>query len=283
MTAYYNEFDPRAAAWLMELIAEGLIPDGEVDERSITEVKPDELAGFEQCHFFAGIGGWPLALRLAGIPDDFEIWTGSCPCQSFSSAGKRKGFDDERHLWPAFFDLIKERRPPIVVGEQVEAAIRHGWLDLVFGDLEAEDYACGAAVLGAHSVGAPHIRQRLYWVANATSDRYRRISGIQGPEKSEIDSDREDQRLRIDEHLRAGVFNWDRWIHVPCRDGKWCPIPESVFQFSSDGVPEGMGNLRPESGFPLCEKLEGRAALIKGAGNAIVPQVAAEFLREALF
>jgi DNA (cytosine-5)-methyltransferase 1 len=68
MTAYYNEHDPFAAAWLRELIADGLIAPGEVDERSIEDVRPDELAGFVQCHFFAGIGVWSLALRQAGVP-----------------------------------------------------------------------------------------------------------------------------------------------------------------------------------------------------------------------
>ena len=83
---YYNEFDPFAAAWLRKLIEAGLIPNGEVDERSIINVQPDELRGYDQCHFFAGIGGWSHALRLAGWPDDRQIWTGSCPCQPFSVA-----------------------------------------------------------------------------------------------------------------------------------------------------------------------------------------------------
>ena len=165
MSAYYNEFDPFAAAWLRELIKSGFIPEGDVDERSIVDVSPDDLKGYTQCHFFAGIGGWALAARLAGIPDDFPLWTGSCPCQSFSTAGQKKGFDDERHLWPIFFKLIEARKPPIVAGEQVEAAIRFGWLDLVAGDLQRCGYAFGAAVLPAASIGAPHIRKRLYFCA----------------------------------------------------------------------------------------------------------------------
>ena len=163
--AYYNEFDPYAAAWLRELIKAGHIADGEVDERSILEVKADDLKGFTQGHFFAGIGVWSYALRKAGWEDDRPIWTGSCPCQPFSAAGKQKGFEDERHLWPAFSKLIGECRPPTVIGEQVSAAIRLGWIDAVQRDFENQNYACGYAVLGAHSVGAPHIRQRLYWVA----------------------------------------------------------------------------------------------------------------------
>lgn len=164
---YHNEHDPGAAEWIRELIREGLIPKGEVDERSIKEVQPAELAGFRQAHFFAGISGWSEALQLAGWPEGREVWTGSCPCQPYSTAGKQKGNDDARNLWPDFFRLIRERRPVTVFGEQVEGAIRHGWLDGVSADLEGEGYTVGACVLGAHSVGAPHIRQRLYWVADA--------------------------------------------------------------------------------------------------------------------
>ena len=164
MTAYYNEYDPKAAAWLRELIKQGHIADGVVDDRSIEDVRPDELAGFTQCHFFAGIGVWSYALRQAGWSDDRPVWTGSCPCQPFSAAGKGAGFDDERHLWPAFHHLISQCRPPIVIGEQVASKDGLGWLDLVLSDLEATGYSSGAVDLCAAGVGAPHIRQRLWWV-----------------------------------------------------------------------------------------------------------------------
>ena len=166
MSAYYNEFDPYAAQWLRNLIAAGHIADGDVDQRSINDVSADDLRPYTQCHFFAGIGVWSHALRLAGWDDDRPVWTGSCPCQPFSSAGKQKGTEDERHLWPVWFDLIRACRPPVVFGEQVAAAVGHSWLDTVQTNLEAEGYATGAVVLGAHSVGAPHIRQRLWFVAN---------------------------------------------------------------------------------------------------------------------
>lgn len=167
---YYNEFDPFAAAWLRELIKANLIPNGDVDERSISEVKATDIKDYTQCHFFAGIGGWALALNQAGWGNR-PVWTGSCPCQPFSSAGKQKGIEDERHLWPVFFNLICECKPAIIFGEQVATAIRKNWLDIVFGDLEQENYACGAVVFGAHSVGGPHIRQRLYWLADSKYGR----------------------------------------------------------------------------------------------------------------
>lgn len=166
MPAYYNEFDPYAAQWLRNLAARGLIAPGDVDERSILEVNPDDLRGYDQCHFFAGIGGWSYALRLAGWPDDRPVWTGSCPCQPFSAAGKQRGSDDERHLWPAFFGLIRERRPASVFGEQVAGAAGLAWLDHVCADLEGAGYAAAAADLCAAGAGAFHIRQRLYWVAH---------------------------------------------------------------------------------------------------------------------
>jgi DNA (cytosine-5)-methyltransferase 1 len=203
---YLNEFDKHAAAWLRELIREGVLPPGEVDERDIREVRATDLLGFTQCHFFAGIGGWCEALRLAGWPADRPVWTGSCPCQPYSSAGKGLGDADPRNLWPDFFRLIRECRPECVFGEQVEGAVRHGWLDGISADLEGEGYAVGSVVLGAHSgsaqeerwvcyddgaghvdylreritVSAPHIRQRLYWVADAGSFGRERRAGVEG-------------------------------------------------------------------------------------------------------
>jgi len=167
VSVYYNEIDPFAAAWLAELMKAGAIPEGEIDTRSIEDVHADDLSGFRQCHFFAGIGVWAYALRLAGIPDDYPVWTGSCPCQPFSAAGKGKGTADERHLWPAFHHLISVCRPECVFGEQVASKDGLGWLDLVSTDLEVVGYACGAVPFPAAGIGAPHIRQRLYWVADA--------------------------------------------------------------------------------------------------------------------
>jgi hypothetical protein len=142
MTAYYNEIEPYAADWLENLIADGLIAPGIVDRRDIRDVTPADLSGFTQCHFFAGIGVWSLAARRAGWPDERPLWTGSCPCQPFSAAGAGNGTADERHLWPHWHHLIRVCRPEVIAGEQVEAAIGHGWFDLVQTDLEGEGYAC---------------------------------------------------------------------------------------------------------------------------------------------
>lgn len=189
--AYYNELDPHAAEWLRNLIDMKLIAPGEVDDRDIRDVHPDDLRGFAQCHFFAGIGVWSYALRRAGWPDSRPVWTGSCPCQGFSAAGQQRGFDDERHLWPDWYRLIKARKPPVIFGEQVQSALIVGkarnkasefgpyglydpdrdaqiptaWFDLVCADLEEAIYAVGVRDTPAAGSGAPHIRQRLFFVA----------------------------------------------------------------------------------------------------------------------
>ena len=190
MVSYYNEIDPYAAQWLRNLIANKLIADGDVDERSIRDVAAADLRGYTQCHFFAGIGVWSYALRLAGWPDDRPVWTGSCPCQPFSAAGKGKGFDDDRHLWPEFHRLIAECRPPVVFGEQVASKDGLGWLDTVHADLEASGYAVGAADLPACGIGAPHIRQRLWFVGerldNTAGARHdRALAGAEGEARNE--------------------------------------------------------------------------------------------------
>jgi DNA (cytosine-5)-methyltransferase 1 len=336
---YYNEIDPYAAQWLRNLIAAGAIPPGYVDERSIADVRPADLAEFTQCHFFAGIGGWSLALKLAGVDPSIPIWTGSCPCQPFSAAGKRKGTDDERHLWPVFRDLIAQCKPPVVFGEQVASADGRAWLSTVRTDLEALGYAAAGADLCAAGVGAPHIRQRIYFVgladampagwaegrtgagirqatgggsdgglanadnprpqgrervperpdqctagesgvggglANAIGSQFRGESGSGNGSTGETEAEaRERKRGRADdsgsrsddslaESGRPSPTDsfWSDADWLFCRDGKWRPV---------------------ESGsFPLAHGIPGRVGRLRGYGNAIVPQVAAVFVRAAM-
>jgi DNA (cytosine-5)-methyltransferase 1 len=187
VTAYYNDHDPGACAWLRELIKAGLIQKGEVDDRSILDVEPADLAGFRSCHFFAGIGGWAYALRLAGWPDDRPVWTGSPPCQPFSAAGKGLSRDDPRHLAPHFVRLVGACRPHMLFGEQVASAEVFGpaargnrpgfegeppwaWFDDLSNRLEAARYAVGASDIPAAGIGAPHIRQRTFFGAIRLSD-----------------------------------------------------------------------------------------------------------------
>jgi len=368
---YYNEFDPKAAAWIRELIKAGMIPDGEVDERSITDVRPGDLNGYVQHHFFCGVGGWPYALRLAGWPDSKECWTGSAPCQPFSVAGKGKGLEDERHLWPAFRWLIAQCRPSICFGEQVASKDGREWLAGVRSDLEAMGYVVGAADLCAAGVGAPHIRQRLWWVANTKHDGWRsNIKGRQpkrgivargsssggrvadsksqhdwagesGPargveftggggmvnlfnpglegyagdgydrdEPGRDDSETAGSVAAPSSSCRLGIANgarpqqgdetvapmgyrdpvepanfWDASVWWPCIDGKWRRIPARQDKFQRRNGTNiaayeiQTDTLCPEpSLFPLADGVSGRVGLLRGAGNAIVPQVAAEFV-----
>jgi DNA (cytosine-5)-methyltransferase 1 len=194
--AFYNEHDGYAAQWLRNLGAAGHVTPGIVDERSIRELRPADVAGFRRAHFFAGIGVWDYALGRAGW-GDAPVWTGSCPCQPFSAAGKRKGLADDRHLWPEWFRLIRECRPAIILGEQVASA--GDWLDVVSRDMEGEGYSFGAVVLGAHSVGAPHIRQRFYFVAHAergAAERWR--LDVAAEARGTQDAAQERQRVRAD-------------------------------------------------------------------------------------
>jgi DNA (cytosine-5)-methyltransferase 1 len=185
VTAYYNEIDPYCAEWLRNLIREGLIAYGHVDSRSIADVAPNDLRGFIQCHFFAGLGGWSAALRSSGVwPDSRPVWTGSCPCQPFSGAGKGLGFADERHLWPLWHHLIAQCRPAVVLGEQVASAAQ--WLRLVRGDLENMGYAMGAIPIEAASAGADHLRDRFWFVGNALGEGELQPKGLERKERGRI-------------------------------------------------------------------------------------------------
>ena len=348
MECYYNEWEPYAAQWLRNLSAASLITPGTVDERDVRKLEPDELRPYTRCHFFAGLGGWDYALQLADWPLSRPVWTASLPCQPFSGAGKRQAQADDRHLWPHFFRLVRECRPELVVGEQVSGAIGLDWLDGVCTDLEAEGYLVGAVVLGAHSVGAPHIRQRLYWVAHCQGERNQsdapRRSRRQAPQPNKCGTssgmahtegdrhareqaprgrragvthssgleqssgDRRDERgtepsgrsaasgrsssglgdpdgerrdgqpVRLPErgpHETGVETSWSGADLIPCLDGKTrLTIPAALLL--AHGFPADLGILCPSGAFPQ------RAAMLAGFGNAIIPQVAAEFLRTVM-
>jgi DNA (cytosine-5)-methyltransferase 1 len=249
VSAYYNEIDPYCAAWLRNLIAGGLIAPGDVDERSIVDVRADDLREYTQCHFFAGLGGWSLALRLALWPDDRPVWTGSCPCQPFSAAGKGKASGDERHLWPEWLRLIRACRPATIFGEQVEAAIGWGWLDLIHSDLEPEGYTVGAAVLPACCIGAPHRRNRLWFSAVTNGE------GLARPHQagtSQLSRQAREWWGDITEAL--GNNSFAKWASRQADDCKPLVLADA------HGV-------------------SARVAKLRAAGNAIVPQVAAEFIK----
>lgn len=313
---YYNEFDPYAAQWLRNLIDAGHIPAGHVDTRSIVDVQPSDLIGYTQCHFFAGVGGWSLAARLAGWPDDRELWTGSCPCQPFSVAGKGKAQDDDRHLWPHFFRLIRARRPAVVVGEQVAAAVGKDWLDGVSADLEGIDYACGSVVVPACAVNAPHRRDRLWFLARACvvgDGISARLEGHAGndnhpagwsqPDRSvaqagggSVLADAGCERREV-EVLAAGAGDtenrerqtglagmrgaWDDASWIRGHDGKARRFEPGI-RLLAHGVSGRMAVVRPgyegRTQDPEALHWYSRKGALKAFGNAIVPQVAAEVI-----
>ncbi|HDR29516.1 DNA cytosine methyltransferase [Rhodovulum sp.] len=319
MAVYYNDADPAACAWLRELIAAGHLPAGEVDERSILEVEPADLRGFAQCHFFAGIGGWPYALRLAGVEKSRSVWTGSPPCQPFSQAGQRKGQNDDRHLAPAFLRLVAACRPELVFGEQVASAAvlgpvsgaartaAHGpigwaWFDALAADLEAASYAVAAADLPAAGIGAPHIRQRLFFGAAVLEPGGLGDCIGAGPQGRVGMPGGADKRAAGSAGLARGLADGDGGL---ARDGALqrgrqhrCQPPngETAGLVESDepagtGPAHGVwsdpdwllcrdGRWRPvEPGtFPLADGIPGRMGLLRGYGNAIVPPLAAEFV-----
>lgn len=333
-SVYYNEFDAKKAAWLSQLQSDGHLAEGVTDARDIRDVLPDELTEFERCHFFAGIGGWELACDWAGW--EGPIWTASCPCQPFSAAGKRAGLADERHLFPSFHWLIDQCRPPVIVGEQVASKDGLEWLDTVFARLESSGYTCGAADLCAAGVGAPHIRQRLYWVAytektgrkcqpnlqssgilcEALAERSAKhglgargagnVGGLgdaksgrtkpseaglhaipimpseadgRGCERVDLkwlgDADKKrylnektEQELGWERHMLAGKLNsWDSPDWARCVDPR-----------------NGRETYRPvEPGLvPLAHGVPARVVRISGYGDAIVPQLAATFLKSVM-
>lgn len=241
MLTYYNECEDYPVRWLRNLF-----PDADIDDRSICDVGIGDVSAYDRVHLFAGIGGWEYALQLAGWPEEEPVWTGSCPCQPFSVCGKGGGNNDARHLWPEMLRLIQGNRPPIVFGEQVAGKRGIDWFDRVRSDLEGIGYTCGMAVLPAASVGSPHRRDRIYWVADAAW------------------TTRERSLRRCNARLDSRVVSEDWRDYRPheCRDGKIRRVKPGVQ--------------------PLAPRVSGNMDRLLAYGNAIVPQVGALFIKSYL-
>lgn len=338
--AYYNEIEPYLCQWLKNLMAAGLIPRGDVDDRDIRSVCADDLRGYGQCHFFAGVGGFAYACRLADWPDDEPIWTGGFPCQPFSVAGRRRAQVDDRHLWPELRRLVASARPALFLGENVAGLIALG-LDGVLADLEAEGYASRAVVVPACAVNAPHRRGRVWIVGRRLADcsRERRQQVARGASGDDVadagraaadhcqfasggevglaDGDRkrsgEARRLcgratqwpagssESDlEHTARGRRREGRpksavrqWVNptATCAGGlgdaddagsqgrveRW----QRTGEWDAWKTSQALASRRvPESGIRLlADGISARIPKLRAAGNAIVPQVAAEMLR----
>lgn len=349
MLHYYNEINPGACQWLRNLMAEKLIPKGYLDTRSIKEVDIEEstVSKYTQAHFFSGIGGWPLALELAGWSKEIPIWSGSCPCPPFSSAGKKKtcpkcnggilipcpvrsGYfvccscqnawlGDERHLWPDFRRLIALHRPATIIGEQVASKDGLVWFSGVRAGLEALGYAVGGTSMCAPATRAPHIRQRIFWIAIKTdssnsgmahSNRFR-LYGRKESNSKESSEPQVSRRAntercseRVDESKYSGRSrgqplggrsnptvssnSWSDYYIVECENNKRRRIGTGVSPLAYR-IPAKLEHLLPrlqelskDPKSTVKTARRNRITQIQGYGNAIIPQLGALFIKACM-
>lgn len=262
------------------------------------------------CSFY-----WPQAQSYDDIKTtDFRIWrgkidvlSGGFPCQPFSTAGKRMGKEDERHLWPYMLQAIRDIRPTYVVGENVRGLLN--WsdglvLEEVYADLEGEGYEVETFVLPAVGINAPHRRDRVWIIAHANSDARRSESSKGGRTELETDSNGESSihlgsqpngnegNATDTERLRLELSQDATDLHSigSQTQGK---RDQSAIDFTPDDnvYPQQGGSSETWDSFPikppLCSgddglpsELDGlafpkwRKESIMGYGNAIVPQIA---------
>ncbi len=190
------------------------------------------------------------------------ILTGGFPCQPFSAAGKRKGTEDNRYLWPEMFRIISTFKPTWVIAENVRGLVT--WnegmvLEQVCSDLEAEGYEVQPLIIPAVAVNAPHRRDRIWFIAYSNSNQHNSKPGKIRKEKILQGVDREKVYRR---QFNGAAGQWERsWFEVAT---KLCGV--------DDGLPAEL------DGFKLT-KAGHRDARIKSLGNAIVPQVAIEIMK----
>lgn len=304
---YYNEFDPFAAAWLRELIKEKLIPQGDVDERSITEIQPDDLRGYTQCHFFAGIGGWSLALQLAGWPSDRPVWTGSCPCQPFSSAGRQEQvrWDTEDCVWIDCPDgkqrLVEREFCCLVNGLYVRVAdVRRAYQHetekgiIFYGSTNKKhrteimrelrntyaEKAFWEAVAGFIGVQEAAVLQPFLFDFLSAQERFTNNSGIK-----EACAENDEGQLRSVPHneiVDSASCGW-KPAEQSNRESANTLRELSFFLARCAYSCRAKTNQAHARTFPLLRKEEiNRVGKLRGYGNAIVPKVATEFIKAFL-
>ena len=283
---------------------------------------------------FSGIGGFDLAARWMGWDNVFHVewnpwcrkvleyhfpnsqsftdvkqfdgsaWrgrvdiiSGGFPCQPYSAAGKRLGKDDERHLWPEMLRIIREAAPAYVVGENVRGLINWNGgvvFEEVCVDLENSGFEVWAGVLPSASVGAPHRRDRVWFVAHATS-RIQNVTDTNGKRRLPLSKEMESEKSNGNGFIRDGGER-----NVANANGKRLQRGEENGNFASNGPERNEFISRHVwttwKNFPtqppvcggndgLPRQLDGitfskwRNESIKAYGNAIVPQVAYEIFK----
>jgi len=208
------------------------------------------------------------------------LLTGGFPCQPFSVAGKQRGKDDNRYLWPEMLRVIQEARPTWIIGENV-AGIVNLALDRIHADLEAQDYEVESFIIPACAVNAPHKRDRVWIVANS---KRKRLEGHAWNDDSRRERERERESDWINFRESCSGFmanpNFERTQIQTARQ------QSTIQMFRSDGKdwafiedPNGKRRRIKSSICGVAYGIPRRVDRIKGLGNAIVPQVAAEIIR----
>jgi len=215
---------------------------------------------------------------------NIDLLTGGFPCQPFSTAGQRRGSEDDRHLWPEMLRVIREAKPRWIVGENVRGLTN--WNDgLVFqevlSDLEAEGYSTQSFLIPACAVDAPHRRDRV-WIVAYTKERR-----LQGGIKAKRMHQKEDGE-QSSESTRSGARGRQNVADTEHRNGEKSKLrPRIASETSgetsdrySDGCPTGSGGWLPEPNVGrVANGIPNRVDRLKGLGNAIVPQVAEMIFR----
>ena len=205
-----------------------------------------------------------------------DIITGGYPCQPFSVAGRKKGEDDPRHLWPEYFRLVKECRPTWVIGENVSGHIKLG-LDTVISDLESEDYAVRPFSISASSIGANHQRERVWIVANSRRPRGP-WSELREENKNETRQENANQFERSSSTFKSNVAN-------PSSSRRETRLSEE--RYREEGNAEKFNNdsdryrgwqrennwaVEPDVG-RVAYGIPKRVDRLKSLGNSLVPQI----------
>ena len=266
---------------------------------------------------FSGIGGFALAARWAGIEtvafceiepyaqrvlrknfpgvpiiedvrdfpaDEFQrpwLITGGYPCQPFSQAGKRRGEEDDRHLWPAMFEIIRSCRPDWVLAENVAGHVSMG-LDEVLSDLEGEDYTVQPLIIPACAVDAPHRRDRVWIVAHSNNAGFRRVIGEMGEkERCKTKTGNQSSSHTIYRSETGGVASANS-TNSGCEFRGVFSENEKRQRSSGDALQyskrrKTVWHTEPDVG-RVAHGVPSRVDRLRGLGNAIVPQVAYEII-----